>query len=554
MAADISVGIGVLGEKEFKKALDECQNSLKQLDSGLKANAAEFGKSDDALKQSAERMELLKRGYDESEKQVKALGEAVEWSKQQYGELSKETTRYVIAQNKARENAARFARELEGADMNMSELGRDAERVGRQLERGIGEAADDVSQKIESMVNTLDEDLGNIGKAVDFSAFKDKFDMAKDVIGDIGGAIFDLTEGTEDYRRTMSFLEQNAMTAGMDPQVIKDMTFEVSALTGELDGAVEGMSNLMAAGFESDELATAVDRLSAAVIQFPDTLKFESLADSLQESVATAQATGQYAEYLERMGVDLDTVNKSFEEAAKKGPEAVETVALAWLNNPSAEQALDFYKEMNQDLIDGQIAQQKWNDEVAKTADILQPYVTALTEYGTKLLALTNEAISGEKTINGKKAQIWWLPDLDNPDSKITDRLMQFLGDTKEHASDWLSGLFEGEDVNTAAENALKGGMDIAKQIGEGIAQRGEYAISQAKQLWDMIAAELSKPITGPKVSAPSAGAAGASGTGTGGTTASATLTLDGREVGRGMVDYNSDAMGAELARVETYG
>ena len=32
MAADISVGIGVLGEKEFKKALDECQNSLKQLD------------------------------------------------------------------------------------------------------------------------------------------------------------------------------------------------------------------------------------------------------------------------------------------------------------------------------------------------------------------------------------------------------------------------------------------------------------------------------------------------------------------------------------------
>ena len=557
MAADISVGIGVLGEKEFKKALDECQNSLKQLDSGLKANAAEFGKNDDALKQSAERMELLKRGYDESEKQVKALGEAVEWSKQQYGELSKETTRYVIAQNKARENAARFAKELEGADMNMSELGRDAERVGRQLERGIGEAADDVSQKIESMVNTLDEDLGNIGKAVDFSAFKDKFDMAKDVIGDIGGAIFDLTEGTEDYRRTMSFLEQNAITAGMDPQVIKDMTFEVSALTGELDGAVEGMSNLMAAGFEKDELATAVDRLSAAVIQFPDTLKFESLADSLQESVATAQATGQYAEYLERMGADLDTVNKSFEEAAKKGPEAVETVALAWLNNPNAEKALDFYKEMNQDLIDGQIAQQKWNDEVARTADILQPYVTALTEYGTELLALTNEAISGEKTINGKKAQIWWLPDLDNPDSKITDRLMQFLGDTKEHASDWLSSLFEGEDVNTAAENALKGGMDIAKQIGEGIAQRGEYAISQAKLLWEAVAAELSKPINGPKVSAPSAGATNYGGQGyagnAGSTYGAANINLDGKAVGEGMVGYNSDAMGSAVDRATTY-
>lgn len=560
MASDISVGIGVLGEKEFKKALDECQNSLKQLDSGLKANAAEFEKSDDAMKQNAERIALLKRGYDESKKQVKALGEAVEWSKSQYGELSKQTTNYVVAQNKARENAARFARELENADRNVTELGRDADRVGRQLEQGIGEAADDVSDKIDSMVRTLDKDLSDIGKSVDFSAFKDKFDMAKDVIGDIGGAIFDLTEGTEDYRRTMSFLEQNAMTAGMDPQVIKDMTFEVSALTGELDGAVEGMSNLMAAGFEKDELATAVDRLSAAVIQFPDTLKFESLADSLQESVATAQATGQYAEYLERMGVDLDTVNKSFEEAAKKGPEAVETVALAWLNNPSAEQALEFYKEMNQDLIDGQLAQQKWNDEVARTAEILQPYVTKITEFGTSLLGRFNDAI------RFKDKGIWWMPDSINDmlgfgeegqgaiGADFFSGIMAKLDEGNEKLKEWFGGMFDNEDTAKAEENAGTAGENIATEIGNGILEAGSYAISQAKQLWEAIAAELSKPISGPKVGTPSTSTSSAGSTYAGGTTASATLTLDGKTVGEGMVEYNSNAMGAAVDRQIIYG
>ena len=56
---DISVSIGVQGESKFKKALAECQNTVKQLDSALKANAAEYEANADALGENVEKGQLL---------------------------------------------------------------------------------------------------------------------------------------------------------------------------------------------------------------------------------------------------------------------------------------------------------------------------------------------------------------------------------------------------------------------------------------------------------------------------------------------------------------
>ena len=562
---EIKTTLAVDGERAFNKAVTEAGRNMRVMASEMKSAAADFNLTGDEMEYLGRKSKSLNSQIAQQEAIIKALEGAVEDSAKAYGDASAKTDGYRIKLNNANASLSKLRKELEDNDQQMREMGNDAGRVGRQLEQGIGEAADDVSKKIDSMVNTLDEDLGDIGKSVDFSAFKDKFDMTVDVIGGVNDALTSLTEGTEDYRRTMSFLEQNAITAGMDPQIIKDMTFEVSALTGELDGAVEGMSNLMAAGFEEDELALAVDRLKAAVIQFPDTLKFESLADSLQESVSTQSAVGQYAEYLERMGVDLETVNKSFEEAAKKGPEAVETVALAWLSNPNAEAALEMYEEMNADLIAGKKAQQEWNDEVARTAEILQPCVTKLTEYKTELLGLFNEAISGEKTINGKEAKIWWLPDPDAEGIQFTwiDEFMEGYRSKAEAASneisEWLSDLFNPEDIKTAEENAGIAGENIATQVGNGIVSAGEWAISKARELFQAIASELNKPVQGPTIAATGVGTGATNyggqsyGGNAGSTYGAAVINLDGKKVGEGMVDYNSSATGKKVERASTY-
>ena len=50
--------------------------------------------------------------------------------------------------------------------------------------------------------------------------------------------------------------------------------------------------------------------LAGAVVKFPETMKIESLADSLQETIATGEATGQFSELLGRLGVDVEKFNE----------------------------------------------------------------------------------------------------------------------------------------------------------------------------------------------------------------------------------------------------
>lgn len=559
---EIKTTLAVDGEKAFNKAITESGRNMRVMASEMKAAAADFNLTGDEMEYLGRKSKSLNDQIRQQEAIIQALEGAVRDSAKAYGDASAKTDGYRIKLNNAQASLSKLRKELEDNEREMRELGSDAGRVGRQLEQGLGEAADDVSRKMDGLINTLDRDLSDIGGSVEFSAFKDGFDLVQGSISGAYDALQELTEGTIEYRRTMSYLEQNAVTAGMDPELIKNMTIEVSALTGELDGAVEGMSNLMATGFEEDELATAVERLSAAVIQFPDTLKFESLADSLQESVATAQATGQYAEYLERMGADLDAVNKSFEEAAKKGPEAVETVALAWLNNPNAEAALERYEEVNKDLIEGQKAQQLWNDEVARTADILQPVITRMTELKTQALGIMNDIMSGSETIDGEAADSWWAPYRDRThaadrenDMGVGEGFKAGFEATKKQIGEWFDGLFSSEDTAKAEENADTAGRNIATSLGDGLASQEQQLTYQAALLFRSIEAELNKPIAGPTVNAPTVnGSAVTAGGTSAGTGANVTMELDGRTLGKATVEYNSDAMGAAVDRMSIYG
>ena len=557
---EIKTTLAVDGEKAFNKAVTEAGRNMRVMASEMKAAAADFNLTGDEMDYLGRKSQSLKGQIDQQEAIIRALEGAVADAAKEYGEASAKADGYRIKLNNAQASMAKLKKELEDANREMTDMGRDAGRVGRQLEEGIGDAAEDAGRKLDSMVNKLHEDMADIRSSVDISAFADIGDIVSNSLGGVYDGIKGVIDGTVEFRRSMSFLEQNALTAGLDPGVIKAYTFEVAALTGDLDAAVEGMSNLMAAGFEMDEMSTAMDRLTAAAIRFPDTLKFESLADSLQESVKTGKAVGQYAEYLERLGIDIETVDKSLSEASKKGQEAVETAALSWLSDEKAEKALETYKEMNQGLIDGQLAQQKWNDEVARTAEILQPYATALTNYSTGLLDLFNEAISGEKTINGKAAKIWWLPDLNKEKTAVSVEETGFFSGMQKSFEEaakktalWLDGLFKDEDVETAKSNSKTIGENIGSNIGEGIENKVPQVASEAAAMFQAIEAELNKTIQGPTIQTPKNPYGGATSYGGQGSV-TVPLTLDGKNVGNTTFPYISSSMGEAVARAETYG
>lgn len=374
---DISVSIGVQGESKFKKALAECQNTVKQLDSALKANAAEYEANADALGENVERTKLLSKSIELQKKMAEGLGDAIEHATKEYGAASRQTTQYVVAQNKAKEAVAKLEKELKDTDREMEELGRDSRTVGQQLESGIGDAAEDTARSLEEMYNQLKGDLGDIKNLAGFS-----------VMGDVAGGIldaaqnlYDFTESTRDYRRQISFLEQNAVDAGLEWTLVKDQMDEINTVTGDLDSSVEGISNLLATGFDSSELQLAVDALAGAVIKFPDTLKFESLADGLQETIATGTAVGAFAELLERNGIALDDFNEAMAKATTE--EEKQQVALSFLANHGLEGTYQGWQKNNEELIKAEEAQQKLTDKMAGLSKEVEPLSTAMTDMAT---------------------------------------------------------------------------------------------------------------------------------------------------------------------------
>lgn len=110
-------------------------------------------------------------------------------------------------------------------------------------------------------------------------------------------------------------LENNARQAGVGVDATKKAFEDLYVVSGETDSSVEAVSNLLQSGFTESNLQKAVEGLANAATTFPDTIKIESLADSLQETIATGSATGQFAELLDRMGIGAETFRKALPSA-----------------------------------------------------------------------------------------------------------------------------------------------------------------------------------------------------------------------------------------------
>lgn len=203
-----------------------------------------------------------------------------------------------------------------------------------------------------------------------------------------GAAALASTQATKEYREDLAKLEVNSNKAGGGLDATKQALKDLNAITGESDSNVEGLSNLLQAGFTDSNLTKVVDSLSGAVIKFPDTLKIESLSDSLQETLATGAATGQFGELLDRMGIGADNFSEKLAKCktqAQKQELVMKTLAESGL--AEVNQA---YRENNQSLIDNSNAQFDLNEQLSKLGKRLEPFVAKITQFAADMLAWFN--------------------------------------------------------------------------------------------------------------------------------------------------------------------
>lgn len=250
-------------------------------------------------------------------------------------------------------------------------------------------SSDDLRDATDKLKDST-EDLGDNAKTA-----SDKIKTIAEVIAadQIIDRMTELANSTEDYRDSVSKLETTAEYLGISIGNARDAMKNLYEVSGDEGAAVEATNNLLNLKLEGEGLAGAVDLISGAVIRFPDTLKIESLADSLQETVATGEATGQFAELLGRLGIDTEEFAKSLGMYADENTRL--DIALSALAAQGLADVTEAWKDENEELVKSRDAQIEMKDAVSELAEKISPIVTTITTALSKILTRFNNLDDG---------------------------------------------------------------------------------------------------------------------------------------------------------------
>lgn len=264
---------------------------------------------------------------------------------------------------------------------------------GLQREIAATEAA---LRKLEDQAGQSATAVGNVGGAAQsiqtgankVSAVADsvqqKFAPVTAAVGGLATAALATIPATEELRTDLSKLEANAEENAVSADAAREAWRLFAVQSGETDSAVEATSNLLQAGFTESNLQKAVEGLAGAAQRFPDTMKVESLADSLQETLATGEATGQFGELLDRLGVGAENFSTQLAACttdAEKQDLVLQTMANAGLND-----AYTAWAKNNEEMLANKEANLALQESMASLAEQILPFATMAIEKVTELL------------------------------------------------------------------------------------------------------------------------------------------------------------------------
>lgn len=429
------------------KALKETNKKSRELESELKA-------VDKALKLDPNNVTLVKQKQD-------LLKDSIKETKSKLDVL-KEAQSQVTAQYKKGEIDAgqyrAFQRELETTKSKLSSLKDEKKNVN-----AIGTAFKEAKDKVEPVIKKVEKVGSAIGgaasKAVKFTATLGKIDTAmigkaadgfKKYTQTIGVGLAAVTtalaanvEASREWNSDMTKLKTNAETSGNNFDFMKSKMQDLVAITGESDSSIEALSNLMAVGFSDEQMTPAINALSGAVEKFPDTLKIESLSDSLQETLATGAATGQFSELIGRMGDSVDDFNAGLQSCTSEAER--QQYALDWLANSGLSEINDEYQSANKSTLDYERASFELQDALASLGTAFTPVMAGAKGMAADFLTKSLPAV---QKLSGGFTQLF-----DGVSSLLDAYDSGGLDSLTEQISVVISGLFSSAS-ETLAENA----------------------------------------------------------------------------------------------------
>jgi predicted nucleic acid-binding Zn-ribbon protein len=389
MASDFGLKIGVEGEREFKKSLQDINGAFKVLGSEMALVTSQFDKNDKSIENYAKQNEVLAKQIDTQKSKIDTLNSALENAQKTYGENSSQAQKWQIQLNKAQaelNNMERAVRDnnkaIEDAKGVMADAGNSAKNLDARFAdavQGIKKFGDvkgqitDVGTAIKDAGAKIKE-MANPKNLVDFA--KNAGDALKGKLTDgLKSAVVgvnDFVSGTKDVKPAADEMTKAVENSGKSAD-------DAGNKFDALGGILKGIGGVMAGAFTA--IGGAVIAGTKALSDF--SVETAAYADTF---ITMSTVTGVSAEALQAYSYAADLVDVSLETMTGSMAKNIKSMTAYTNGNKQAIAAYDSLgvsvTDANGNLRDSETVYWELIDALGKIEDETARDSTAMTLFG----------------------------------------------------------------------------------------------------------------------------------------------------------------------------
>jgi phage-related protein len=282
--SDFGLKIGLEGEKEFKNALRDINQSIKVLGSEMKLVSSEFDKQDKSVAAVAARNEVLNKAIDAQKDKIATLESALKNAADSFGENDRRTQNWAVQLNNAKAELNGMEKELDESADSADDLGDELKESGDEAEKSGGKF-----EKLGGVLKGVGAAMGAVALAAGAAAVK----LGKEVIA--------------------AYADFEQLVGGVD------------TLFGDSSQTVQNYAAnaFKTAGMSANEYMETVTGFSASLIQSlgGDTAKAAQVAD---------MAITDMADNANKMGTDLSSIQTAYQGFAKQNYTMLDNLKLGY--------------------------------------------------------------------------------------------------------------------------------------------------------------------------------------------------------------------------------
>ena len=298
MADNFGLKIGLEGEKEFKKALSEINQSFKVLGSEMKVVTSQFDKNDNSVQALTARNQVLNKEIEAQKQKIETLRAALANASESFGENDRRTQSWQIQLNNATAALNDMERELDRNNTALDEAEREMDDVA--------DSADDMEEEIDDAGDAADKSSGKFEK---FGSVLKGIGAAMGAVAVAAGAVA-VSLGKEVIA---AYADYEQLVGGVDT-LFKESSQELQTYAANA---------YKTAGMSANDYMETVTSFSASLIS--------SLGGDTEAAVKYADmAITDMSDNANKMGTDMELIQNAYQGFAKQNYTMLDNLKLGY--------------------------------------------------------------------------------------------------------------------------------------------------------------------------------------------------------------------------------